>query len=133
MKYQNHIQHRKIARHDPLPSFSHVPGIFPPLSPAMPSSPSQCLHDSNKKAGRKTFRQNKQSGEPAGARTLDHRLKRAMLYRLSYRPTLVLTEELISSPSLITVLYYTRRIWQFKQKIKKSLKKNDSGNKNTSR
>ena len=29
------------------------------------------------------------SGEPAGARTPDHRLKRAMLYRLSYRPTLV--------------------------------------------
>ena len=25
--------------------------------------------------------------EPAGTRTLDHRLKRAMLYRLSYRPT----------------------------------------------
>ena len=28
-----------------------------------------------------------QSGELAGARTLDHRLKRAMLYRLSYQPT----------------------------------------------
>ncbi len=114
--------------------------LFPMYLEYSPPYPLQCrlllrnaCTTAIKKAGRKTFRQNKQSGEPAGARTLDHRLKRAMLYRLSYRPTLVLTEELISSPSLITVLYYTRRIWQFKQKIKKSLKKNDSGNKNTSR
>ena len=28
------------------------------------------------------------NGEPAGIRTLDHRLKRAMLYRLSYQLTL---------------------------------------------
>ena len=29
----------------------------------------------------------KQKSELAGTRTLDHRLKRAMLYRLSYQPT----------------------------------------------
>ena len=29
------------------------------------------------------------SGELAGTRTRDHRLKRAMLYRLSYQPTVL--------------------------------------------
>ena len=34
------------------------------------------------------------NGDPAGIRTLDHRLKRAMLYRLSYQVTSVLLQNI---------------------------------------
>ena len=40
----------------------------------------------------KTGNERQKNGDPAGIRTLDHRLKRAMLYRLSYQVTSVLLQ-----------------------------------------
>ena len=51
---------------------------------------------SNERKGKRVLKTNKLNGEPAGTRTRDPLLKRQMLYRLSYRPIIGITNSILS-------------------------------------